>query len=133
MLDASAGVEIALWTDVGSRLARHVITAEEIVVPDHFYVEGAAALRRMELRSVLTPEEAWTAVEQLLTLRVTSSETAPLLGEAWAMRHNVTIGDGLYVAIAQRLGVALVTGDARLARAPNLGIEILDASTPPTS
>jgi len=47
------------------------------------------------------------------------------------MRHNVTIGDGLYVAIAQRLDIALVTGDARLARAPNLGIEILDDTTPP--
>jgi len=69
VLDASAGVEIALWTDAGSRLARHVISAEEIVVPDHFSVEGAAALRRMELRGVITPEEAWTAVKQLLTLR----------------------------------------------------------------
>ena len=50
VLDASAGVEIALWTDDGSRLARHILDADEIAVPDHFHLEYAAALGRMELR-----------------------------------------------------------------------------------
>jgi predicted nucleic acid-binding protein len=37
VLDASAGVEIVLWTDEGSRLARHVLDADEVAVPDHFH------------------------------------------------------------------------------------------------
>jgi predicted nucleic acid-binding protein len=41
------------------------------------------------------------------------------------MRHNVTVADALYGVIARRLGVPLVTGDVRLAKAPGLGVEML--------
>ena len=43
VLDASAGVEIALWTEQGSRLASVVLEADEIAVPDHFHLECASA------------------------------------------------------------------------------------------
>lgn len=105
--------------------------AAEIVVPDHFHLECASALRRIELRREVSPTEAQTALEQLLDLRVRRVSTAPLVREAWGMRHNVTVADALYVIIARRLQVALVTGDARLARAPGLGVEILSTSSPP--
>jgi len=101
------------------------------VVPDHFHLECRAALRRLELRGELTREEAQAAFDQLLALRVRRVDTAPLLRQAWSMRHNVTPADALYVTIARRLSVALVTGDLRLARAPGLGIHVL-TSSPPT-
>ena len=110
VLDASAGVEVALWTEEGSRLAGHVLEADEIAVPDHFHLESASALRRIELRGEVSPAEAQTALEQLLDLRVRRVSTAPLLGEAWSMRHNVTVADALYVIIARRLQLPLVTG-----------------------
>jgi hypothetical protein len=44
VLDASAGVEVALWIEQGSRLASRVLAADEIVVPDHFHLECASAL-----------------------------------------------------------------------------------------
>jgi predicted nucleic acid-binding protein len=44
----------------------------------------------------------------------------PLVEEAWAYRHNLVIADGLYVVLAMRLGVDLITGDRRLANAPTL-------------
>lgn len=131
VLDASAGVEIVLWTDEGSRLAGHVLDAGEVAVPDHFHLECAAALRRMERRGELSAAGAQTALDQLLALRVRRVDTAPLLREAWGMRHNVTMADALYVVIARRLGVALVTGDIRLARAPGLGVDVLTSSPPP--
>lgn len=40
---------------------------------------------------------------------------APLLGRIWALRENVTAYDAAYVALAEALGVPLVTRDARLA------------------
>jgi predicted nucleic acid-binding protein len=128
VLDASAGVEIALWTELGVRLSEHVADAEEIVVPDHFYVEVAAALRRMDLRGTLPEEESWGALQSLLSLDARRVDSAPLMADAWRLRRNVTIGDALYVVIAQRLDIALVTGDSRLAGAPGLGIEILGAA-----
>ena len=125
VLDASAGVEIVLWTDEGSRLAHHVRDADEVAVPDHFHLECAAPLRRMELRRELTAADAQTAFEQMLALRVRRVDTAPLLREAWSMRANVTVADALYVVIARRLDVALVTGDVRLAQAPGLRVHVL--------
>lgn len=132
VLDASAAVEIALWTDEGCRLASHLRFADEVVVPDHFHLECAAALRRMERRGELTPDDAQAALNQLLALRVRRADTAPLLPEAWSMRHNVTVADALYVVVARRLDVALITGDVRLARAPGLAVVVLTSSSSPT-
>jgi predicted nucleic acid-binding protein len=35
----------------------------------------------------------------------------PLVGEAWLLRHNMTVGDALYVLVAKHLGTDLVTTD----------------------
>jgi len=120
-----------VWTDEGSRLASHILDAE-VAVPDHFHVECAAALRRLELGGELTPHDAQAALDQLFALRLRRVNTAPLLREAWSMRHDVTVADALYVAVARRLEVALVTGDLRLAQAPGLGIAVLTSSSPPS-
>jgi predicted nucleic acid-binding protein len=127
-LDASAAVEVALWTDDGERLSRHVVDAAEVVVPDHFHLEATTALRRLELREEISAEEATAAFEHVLALRARRVDTVPLLAEAWRLRHNITTGDALYVVLARRLGTALVTGDAKLSRAPHLDVEIRTAS-----
>ena len=46
---------------------------------------------------------------------------------AWSLRNNVTYYDALYVALAARLGVPLLTADKRLANAPGLpcAIEVI--------
>lgn len=51
VLGTSAAVEIALDTDTGLRLAGRRSPDDEVVVPDHFYAETGAALRRMEARA----------------------------------------------------------------------------------
>ena len=43
----------------------------------------------------------------------------------WAPRSRVTAYDAAYVVLEPQLGAALVTRDARLARATGLGIEII--------
>lgn len=48
----------------------------------------------------------------------------PLAELAWNWRANVSFYDALYVALAVRLDVPLVTADARLSRAPDLGCRI---------
>ncbi len=120
-----------MWTDEGSRLASHVVDSE-VAVLDHFRVECAAALRRLELRGELTPDDAQEALDQLLALRVRRVDTAPLLRKAWSMRHNVTVADALDVVVARRLEVALVTGDLRLAQASGLSVEVVTPSSPPS-
>lgn len=131
VLDASAAVEIALWTDVGARLAEHVIAAHEVVVPDHFYLETTAAIRQLELRDEISAGEASDVLDHLLTMRARRVDTLPLIEEAWTLRYNVTVGDALYVVVARRLGIPFVTGDVRLSNAPGLNIEVLTSSVGP--
>ena len=59
VVDASAGVEIALRTTDGQRLVAHV-RGRMPHVPDVFYVEAAAALRRMENRGLFAATAAGT-------------------------------------------------------------------------
>ena len=49
----------------------------------------------------------------------------PLLTTAWSIRHNLSLRDALYVTLARRLEATLVTADARLARTPGLGVELV--------
>jgi len=50
----------------------------------------------------------------------------PLLADAYAMRGVVSFDDGLYVALARRLGEPLATTDGSLARAvAPLGVEVV--------
>jgi len=48
----------------------------------------------------------------------------PYLGRVWQLRHNVTAYDAVYVALAEALGVPLLTCDARLGRAPLTDVTI---------
>ncbi len=41
------------------------------------------------------------------------------------MRHDLTVADALYVAVALHAGAVLATADMRLANAPNLPVETI--------
>ena len=117
VLDASAGVELALNTVSGRRLARS-IGGRDPWVPDVFYSEVAGVLRRMQLHGAVTAGRAEVAVDRLLGLRTRRVEVKPLIRDAWALRRNLTIPDAIYVVMARHLAAPLVTGDQRLSRAP---------------
>lgn len=126
VLDASAGVEILNRTPAGRTLTSHTFRsgAEEWTV-DHFYVEVARVIRRDVLRGVLTEARAAMLVDGLVRWPVSVAQSAPLLRDAWAMRNNITIHDGLYVALAHHLGATLVTADQKLAKAPGLNVPVI--------
>ena len=57
------------------------------------------------------------AVDDLLALPITRYPTLQLVERAWALRHNFTAYDAMYVALAEAVGAPLVTVDEHLARA----------------
>ncbi len=81
VLDASAGVELALNTVTGQRLSAR-ISSSEPWVPDLFYSEIAGVLRRMELSDAITSGRADTALDRLLALRARRAEVKPLIAHA---------------------------------------------------
>ena len=67
------------------------------------------------------------AIEDLARWGLERVSHRELLASAWSLRGNVTAYDAVYVALARAQGATLLTSDARLARAPGLGITIQDA------
>jgi predicted nucleic acid-binding protein len=126
VIDASAAVEIGLNTARGRALARLLPPKPALWAPEHFFAEVASGIRRLEI--VERRIDASTAAESLrkaLLLPRRRVNVRPLIEEAWTYRFNITVGDALYVVVAKHLDCPLLTGDGRLASAPNLPVSVL--------
>jgi predicted nucleic acid-binding protein len=97
---------------------RHRLRGEQVAAPDLVRVEVLSVLRRQLLLGALKERQAAHAVQDLLALPVTVYPTSLVLARCWQLRDNVTAYDACYVALAESLGCALLTADARLGRAP---------------
>lgn len=122
VVDASAGVELALKTPIGHQLDAKMPGSSTVWVPEHYYAEATAVLRRHEISGRLGSARVQVALDRLLAVPTRRVSVKPLIPEAWRLRHNLTIADGLYVVVAQHLGAELVTADMRLANAPGLPV-----------
>ena len=104
VLDASAAVELLLRTPAGKR--------------------ADAVLRGSR------DERVEPLLGELARAPFNRYTLQPLLTSAWRLRHNLALRDALYVTLTRRLGALLVTADARLAKAPALGVEVTFVGTP---
>ena len=111
VIDASAAIE-ALLGDVDAAAA---LTEMGVFAPELVDLEFTSALRKMVLRN----EAPARSVEELLAEwannDVVRCPHVPLLERVWAMRERITTYDASYVALAEQLGLPLVTADRRLA------------------
>ncbi|MDP2710936.1 MAG: type II toxin-antitoxin system VapC family toxin [Solirubrobacteraceae bacterium] len=103
----------ALFADTRRNWAPHLVDAEV-----------GHALRRIVGVGELSARAARAALDDLADLPLRRVAHGALLGRAWELRANVTFYDGLYVALAERLELGLVTLDARLAAAPGVRARI---------
>ena len=114
--DASAVVEALSAGASGDRareLLRHPIAA-----PHLLDLGVSSALRRAARRELLPAERARAAILGLASLPgLRRYAHDRLLERAWDLRDNLSSYDASYVALAEALGVPLVTADRRLARA----------------
>jgi predicted nucleic acid-binding protein len=88
----------------------------QLWAPDLIFAESASALRKLLLLKAISARAAATAVDRLGQLPIAATGTAVLLADAWQWRHNVTIYDACYLALAKRLDAPFVTADKRLVR-----------------
>lgn len=128
ILEASSWVVAVV--DAGPRGAatREILTADpDWIAPAHAPIEVLRTIRRYETSEVL----AAAAAEQLAAevIRAEVRLVAPdssLLTDVWERRHNVSPYDALYLGLAARHGVPLVTNDLRLGRAAQtLGLDVV--------
>ena len=114
-----AGVLVAALVDEGPQgEAARAALEQPCSAPEIVDLEVGAVLRRLVLTGRVTARRAGAAVHDLHDLPVERASHRPLLERCWALRGSVSFYDAAYVALAELLGVPLVTTDARLASAP---------------
>ena len=83
----------------------------EVWTVEHFHLEVAKVLRRDVLTGDVDDANATELVASLAGWQLHVARVAPLLVEAWKLRHNLIVHDALYVALARQLDATLITGD----------------------
>ncbi|MBX3273089.1 MAG: type II toxin-antitoxin system VapC family toxin [Sandaracinaceae bacterium] len=119
VLDASAALELLLATPVGLSVAGRISDLDETLHAPHVIdLEVAQVLRRYVRSGVVRLDEAEAALMDLAELDLHRYAHVPLFPRLWQLRENLSAYDAAYVALAEALGAALLTTDARLAGAP---------------
>jgi predicted nucleic acid-binding protein len=117
VIDASAVVELLLSTPVGLAVARAIADDNgSLHAPELIGVEVTSVLRRLIRIGDIDAATAEGAISDLAALGVETYEHLPLLPRVLALRDTLTSHDACYVALAEGLGVRLITCDAKLAR-----------------
>jgi predicted nucleic acid-binding protein len=116
VLDASAAVSALL----NAGQARTALADGAVHVPHLIDSEVAHALRRQVLGRSLGADDGWAALDTWRRLGVVRHPVGGLLDRVWELRDNVSAYDASYLALAEALGCALLTADARLSRVPGL-------------
>lgn len=126
LVDATARPPVG---DVIARARARWVTSElsdaELLAPSLITFEAANTMRRHELSSLVSADQAAQAHADLLDSTIEQWPYELLAKRAWELRHNLSIYDGSYVALAELTSTALITLYKRIAGAPGLRCTIL--------
>jgi predicted nucleic acid-binding protein len=104
--------------DVGEVARQRLRQAGELAAPDHVDAETVSSFRKKWFSGDLSDVGFSQAIDNLRDFRITRYPVLRFMRRAYALRSNVNPYDASYVALAEALDCVLVTGDARLAKAP---------------
>lgn len=102
----------------GHRARAELRLAGDVAAPDLVDVETVAVLRKRWLAKTISARRFASAIDDLEGLVIDRYPTLRFMRRAYELRDNVTAYDASYIALAEILGCELLTGDARLAKAP---------------
>lgn len=123
VVDASLAFEYLLGTPLGLSV-ESMIEDADLSAPELLDAEVLHALRRAVLRGELDERRARMAIVDLERWDIERHPHWEFMRAAWRHRHNVSAYDAFYVAVAEELGLPILTVDGRLARAPGLGVVV---------
>jgi predicted nucleic acid-binding protein len=124
VVDASAVVDLVVHEPPDPALTARLRDDADLHAPHLLDVEVTHALRRLVATGALSSDRASDARLDAADLLILRYPHAALLERAWELRDNLSVYDGVYVALAELLEAPLVTCDARLADAPGHHAEI---------
>ena len=125
VIDASV-LAVALLDDgPDGDAVRQRLRGEQLGAPALIDLEVVSVWRGLARGGHLDARRVGLALDDLRDLPIQRFEHTPFLPRCWELRDNLTIYDAAYVALAEGLGCALVTRDARLARTRGHDVSIV--------
>jgi predicted nucleic acid-binding protein len=120
VLDTSALVELLVGSDALAEKVRAAAVGERLAAPHAVDLECASTLRGLVRGKKLPEGEGVRALTVLGRMNLQRFDHVLLLPRIWELRHNMWPYDASYVALAETLGVDLVTTDGKFAGVPRL-------------
>lgn len=125
VLDASALVDLVLAHPIGAAVGAR-IEGRVLHAPAHLDAEVLSALGRLHRAGSLTARAVSRQIDLVAAAPIDRHPLAEMLRGAWMRRAQLRLADALYVELAVRLGLPLVTTDAALGRATSVA-EVITA------
>jgi predicted nucleic acid-binding protein len=121
VLDASIVVRILEHRRADGALRERFARDPALHAPALLDAEVVSAVRGLVLTSKIDSRITFARAERMLVrygeLPVQRHPMQPLQGRVLRLRHNLTAYDAFYVALAETLGMPLLTDDAKFAKA----------------
>jgi predicted nucleic acid-binding protein len=120
VLDASVAIKTVLPEQDSAKAVAlkddFVRQLHDFLAPDVFPIEVAHAISRAERRGILTPPEGSEALTDILQVLPQLHGSLSLLPRAFEISSQARIGvyDCLYLALAERENIPLITADQKL-------------------
>ena len=96
------------------------LAGSRLHAPAHLPIEVTSALRRLRFAGELADTEAVLALRGFWSLAIELWPQESISDRTWELGENLTPYDAAYVAVAERIGGALLTADVRMSRAPGI-------------
>lgn len=117
VVDTSAVLAVLTGRPRDEDLVRRLADDADLHAPHLIDVEVVHALRRLVSSGDLTQDRAADVRSDFADLSIVRYPHSPLADRMWELRHALSAYDAAFVALAEALGIPLVTCDLRLARA----------------
>jgi predicted nucleic acid-binding protein len=118
VLDSSVALKTVLPEPDSNQALNFIDAGHTLIAPDIYTMELAHVLSKLHRQHVLPEDEVREKLEVLFDARPALKLSTRLLPAAWeiSLQTRCSVWDALYVALAEREGIEMVTADERLVK-----------------
>ena len=126
MTVTDAGIWVRAIIDEGpdSRVRARLMAEASVAAPALIDLEFTNVLRGLVAKKSISPRLAQRGLSEFIQAPIQRYGHVALLERIWRLRANLTAYDASYVALAELLGVDLLTIDRRLAGVPGIRCQV---------